>query len=50
LSTGTVYVRNNHGLDILRATKGYLRLVAVLTPALSGEETHDADGSYATPE
>ena len=50
LSTGTVYVLDNHEPDILRATKGYLRLISVFTPALSSEEIHDADGSYAAPE
>ena len=49
-STGTVYVLDNHELDILCATKGYPQLVSVFNPALSGEETHDADGSYATHE
>lgn len=50
LSAGTVYVLDNHEPHILSATKGDLRLVCVFTPALSGEETHDADGSYAAPE
>lgn len=50
LSTGTVYILDNHEPGILRATEGYLRLVSVFTPALSSEETHDADGSYAAPE
>lgn len=47
LSAGTVYVLDNHEPHVLTATKGDLRLVCVFTPALSGEETHDADGGYA---
>jgi L-ectoine synthase len=27
-----------------------LRLVCVFNPALTGQETHDADGSYPLPE
>lgn len=46
LSAGSVYVLDNHEPHILRAAKGDLRLVCVFTPALSGSETHDADGSY----
>jgi len=47
LSAGTIYVLDRHERHILTATKGDLRLVCVFTPALSGEETHDADGGYA---
>lgn len=50
LTTGTVYVLDNHEPHTLTATKGDLRLVCVFTPALSGTETHDASGSYATSE
>ena len=49
LSAGTVYVLDNHETHIQRATKSDFRLVSVFTPALSGEETHDADGSYDAP-
>lgn len=47
LRPGVVYVLDNHEPHILTATKGDLRLVCVFTPALSGTETHDADGGYA---
>lgn len=47
LSAGTVYVLDKHERHVLSAIKGDLRLVCVFTPALSGEETHDADGGYA---
>ena len=47
LAAGTVYVLDQNEPHILTATKGDLRLVCVFTPALTGEETHDADGSYA---
>ena len=46
LSPGTVYVLDKHDAHILRATKSDMRLVCIFTPALSGQETHDADGSY----
>ncbi len=48
LSAGTVYVLDQHERHIVKAIKGDLRLVCVFTPALSGKETHDADGSYGT--
>lgn len=47
LCAGTVYVLDRNEPHLLSATKGDLRLVCVFTPALSGTETHDADGSYA---
>jgi L-ectoine synthase len=50
LSEGTVYVLDRHEPHILTALKGDLRLVCVFTPALSGQETHDSDGSYAASE
>jgi len=43
---GTMYALDKHDRHILRATKGDLRLVCTFSPALSGCETHDADGSY----
>jgi hypothetical protein len=43
---GTMYALDKHDRHILRATKGDLRLVCTFSPALSGRETHDADGSY----
>ena len=45
LSVGSIYVLDKHDKHILRAfTK--MRLVCVFTPALTGRETHDKDGSY----
>jgi L-ectoine synthase len=47
LTPGTMYALENHDAHILRALKGQLRLICVFTPALTGHETHDPDGSYA---
>ena len=47
IAPGTLYALDQHDAHILRATKGTLRLVCVFTPALTGEEVHDKDGSYA---
>ena len=46
LGPGTVYVLDKHEAHLLRATTD-LRIICVFTPALSGQETHDASGSYA---
>lgn len=43
---GTVYTLDQHDRHILRALKGDLRLVCVFTPALTGDERHNSDGSY----
>jgi L-ectoine synthase len=45
LGPGTVYVLNRHEPHILRATTD-LRIICVFTPALTGQEKHDASGSY----
>ncbi|MFJ3116766.1 ectoine synthase [Pseudomonas protegens] len=45
---GTIYSLNENDPHILRATKGDLLLVCVFTPPLAGNETHNADGSYAS--
>ena len=50
LTPGTVYVLDRHEPHILRAIKGDMRIICVFTPALSGQEKHDASGSYAAPE
>ncbi len=42
---GTLYALDQHDRHVLRATTD-LTLVCVFTPALTGRETHDADGSY----
>ena len=48
LAPGSIYVLDQHERHRLKAfTK--LRLVCVFTPALTGRETHDADGAYAPP-
>ena len=49
LKPGSIYVLDKHEAHILRAQTD-MRLVCVFTPALSGEEKHDKDGSYAAPE
>lgn len=46
LRPGTMYVLDRHDAHIIRATKGDLRFICIFTPALSGGETHDADGGY----
>ncbi len=46
LGPGTVYVLDQHEAHLLRAETD-LRIVCIFTPALTGQETHDADGSYA---
>lgn len=46
LRPGSLYVLDRHDAHILRATTD-MRLVCIFTPALSGQETHDQDGSYS---
>ena len=48
LSPGTIYVLDQHERHRLKAFTA-MRLVCVFTPALTGRETHDADGSYDLP-
>lgn len=50
LAPGTLYVLNRHDAHIVRATRSDLRFLCIFTPALTGHETHDKDGSYAAPE
>jgi L-ectoine synthase len=47
IKPGSIYVLDKHDRHILRAIKGDLRLVCVFTPALTGNETHRSDGSFA---
>ena len=47
IQSGTMYALNNNDRHILRAIKGDLRLICAFTPALSGHETHDSEGSYS---
>ena len=48
LAPGTIYVLDQHERHRLKAHTA-MRLVCVFTPALSGRESHDADGAYAAP-
>ncbi len=45
LGPGDIYTLDKYDRHILEAVSD-LRLVCVFTPALTGQETHDADGSY----
>ena len=45
LGPGTVYVLDQHEAHVLRARTD-LRIICVFTPALTGQEKHDASGSY----
>ena len=47
IGPGTLYALDQNDDHILRAIAGDLRLVRVFNPALTGQETHQADGSYA---
>jgi L-ectoine synthase len=47
IGPGTLYALDQNDEHILRAIGGDLRLVCVFNPALSGQETHQPDGSYA---
>lgn len=42
---GTLYAVDKHDKHILRA-KTDLRLICIFSPALTGKEVHDEDGSY----
>ncbi|WP_138934538.1 ectoine synthase [Roseovarius arcticus] len=48
LRPGTMYVLDRHDAHVIRARTD-LRLLCVFTPALTGAETHDKDGSYSAP-
>ncbi len=45
LKPGSMYTLDKHDKHILRAATR-MRVVCVFTPALTGRETHDEDGSY----
>lgn len=45
VTPGTLYLLDQHDRHLLRATSE-LELVCVFAPALTGRETHDAEGSY----
>lgn len=46
----TLYALDQHDRHTVRAIGGDLRLVCVFNPALTGQEIHGKDGSYAPPE
>ena len=48
LKPGTVYTLDKHDKHRLKAFTR-MRFVCVFTPALTGRETHDEDGSYNLP-
>ena len=48
LKPGTIYVLDKHEKHRLKSFTS-LRLVCVFSPALTGNETHDKDGSYSPP-
>lgn len=48
IGPGTVYALDEHDRHTLRVRTD-LRLVCVFNPALTGAETHDADGSFPPP-
>ena len=45
LEAGSMYTLDKHDRHIVEVIEE-LHLVCVFTPALTGKETHDADGSY----
>lgn len=45
IATGVLYAVDKHDKHILRA-KTDLRLICIFSPALTGQEVHDEDGSY----
>lgn len=50
IGPGSLYVLDKHDAHIVRATKSDLRFICIFTPALTGHERHDAEGSYAVEE
>jgi len=48
INPGTFYALDHHDRHAMRAFTR-MKLVCVFTPALTGGETHDADGSYIPP-
>jgi L-ectoine synthase len=45
IKPGTLYAMNNHDRHHLKA-QTRIRIIATFTPPLTGDEVHDADGSY----
>jgi L-ectoine synthase len=48
LGPGSLYALDQHDRHVVRV-RSDLRLVCVFNPALTGGETHDADGSFPPP-
>ena len=46
---GTVYAMNNNDRHRIRISER-MRLICTFVPALTGHETHDADGSLSLPD
>lgn len=46
IAPGTLYVLNEHDKHILNADDQDLILACVFNPPVTGQEVHDADGSY----
>ncbi|MAA73130.1 MAG: L-ectoine synthase [Salinisphaeraceae bacterium] len=47
LEPGVLYALNRHDHHVLRSFDDGLRLFCIFNPPLVGDETHQADGSYA---
>ncbi|NHN33239.1 ectoine synthase [Paenibacillus agricola] len=45
IRSGTLYVLNHHEKHLLRG-KSEMRMVCVFNPPCTGNETHDAEGTY----
>lgn len=43
---GILYALNEHDRHILRGGSKDMRLICAFNPPVSGQETHDSDGSY----
>lgn len=51
ITPGTMYALNNNDEHYLRADEGKdMRLLCVFNPPVTGNEVHQADGSYALPD
>ncbi|MDU8927247.1 ectoine synthase [Alisedimentitalea sp. MJ-SS2] len=50
LRPGSLYTLDGHERHIIRAGDDGLRFICIFTPALTGQEVHDEDGSYGLPE
>ncbi len=46
---GTLYALDRHDQHVLKAVTD-IRMICVFSPSLTGQERHDADGSYALPD